>query len=243
MGWRDCRSVTKIPPEHEAGLFLSAALAFVGGYTDAATYLASTVFAGHISGNCVLLAISMILQKWHDAAIRAGAVVFIVVGIVASALLEAPPMRRSGVAPITIGLCVEAALFFIPGGATLMHHPVSTTTSVLLLCVALGLQTGVLRKTHGVGVYTAFMAGMVAQAAEDETDRLAGRTGPRHQMHILITLIGSFMLGALGGTAMATYAPVWTYFVMGAALAGLAAFSSVRARRIQGSRDRVQVQP
>ncbi len=224
----------QIPPEHNAGLILSAALAFLGGYTDAATYIASTVFAGHISGNCVLLAISVVTLKWHDAAIRAAAVVFIVIGIAVSSLLDMPSVRASGIPPLTLGLAVESLLFFVPGIATLSRHPIPTVWSVLLLCIALGIQTGALRRTNGVSVYTAFMAGMVARLAERETARLEDPdSSADNNARTLTTLFTTFMLGALAGAQAAVHLPRWTFFVMALLLVVLAALHTTRAQRMR----------
>ncbi len=226
-----------LPPEHSAGLFLSAALAFVGGYTDAATYVASTVFAGHISGNCVLLAISLVLLNRHDSLIRAGAVVFIVLGIIASSLLETPRLRRSAIPPFTIALFVEALLFLVPGITTLLHHPIATVWSVMLLCIALGVQTGAIRRTEGTDVYTVFIAGVVTRLTERMSAKLEDKNDTRGEhAGILATLFACFMAGALAGTVVAIHLPLWTYFAMAVLLLVLAAQHSVRAHRIRAGK-------
>ena len=43
---------------------ISIGLAFIGGYADASSYLLAGVFTGHLTGNCVLAAVSAASKEW-----------------------------------------------------------------------------------------------------------------------------------------------------------------------------------
>ncbi len=236
-----------LPPEYSAGIWLSMALAFVGGYTDAATYVVSTVFAGHISGNLVLAAISMVSMQWRQAALRAGAVLTMVIAIGATSVLDTGPVRRTKirgtrVPPLTLALFLEAAFFLVPGGFLLAHHPLPTEVNVLLLSVGLGLQTGALRRTNGASVYTAFMAGMVTRLAEGETEKLEGRRDStlddslaNNDAGTLAKLAGAFTVGACAGSGMALHANRFAVVAAGLVLLLLAVGHTVRATTGSGA--------
>jgi hypothetical protein len=44
--------------EGGAAFSISIGLAFIGGYADASSYLLARTFTGHLTGNCVLAAVS-----------------------------------------------------------------------------------------------------------------------------------------------------------------------------------------
>jgi hypothetical protein len=44
---------------------ISIGLAFVGGYADASSYLLARTFTGHLTGNCVLAAVSAASKEWY----------------------------------------------------------------------------------------------------------------------------------------------------------------------------------
>ena len=43
---------------------ISIGLAFIGGYADASSYLLAGAFTGHLTGNCVLAAVSAASKEW-----------------------------------------------------------------------------------------------------------------------------------------------------------------------------------
>jgi uncharacterized membrane protein YoaK (UPF0700 family) len=53
----------------------SIGLAFIGGYADASSFLTAGTFTGHLTGNCVLAAVSLSTQEWYVALDRLLAVV------------------------------------------------------------------------------------------------------------------------------------------------------------------------
>ncbi|MGI8771151.1 MAG: YoaK family protein [Acidobacteriaceae bacterium] len=213
-----------LPAEHNAGIFLSTALAFVGGYTDAATYVTSEVFAGHLSGNLVLAAISLLARDWKSSAIRCAALLSMVVAIAASTLLDAEAVRNSRIPRLSIALLLETILFLVPGTLAFERHPLPTIVATVMLCLAMGLQTGVLRRSNGVSIYTAFIAGIMTRVVETETEKLEGRPkSSSAQRTTLGSLLVAFIIGAAAGAAMALYARRWSVGAAGLVLLALAA--------------------
>jgi uncharacterized membrane protein YoaK (UPF0700 family) len=200
--------VKNLPAEHDAGMFLSIMLAFVGGYADAYTYITARVFAGPISGNSILATISIISRDWRQAAVCTTALLCMVLAIAGSSLLDTPAVRSRRVPPLLTALLLEAVLFLVPGTLAFADHPLPPLATTALLCVALGLQTGTLRRTNGVTVYTAFVAGMVTQLVEGQAKRVQGKedSPADDKMMILARLVAAFVTGAAAATAMTLYA-------------------------------------
>ncbi len=221
-----------LPAEHNAGIFLSTALAFVGGYTDAATYVTSQVFAGHLSGNLVLAAVSLLSRDWRSSTIRCAALLSMLLAIAASTLLDAESVRNARISPLCIALLLETVLFLVPGALAFERHPLPTTGATMMLCVAMGLQTGVLRRSNGVSIYTAFIAGIMTRVVETETEKLEGRpSASPAQRTTLVSLLVAFIAGAATGAAMSLYARRLSIGAAGLLVFALAAVHEFQVRQ------------
>jgi uncharacterized membrane protein YoaK (UPF0700 family) len=216
--------VNKPPATHNAGIFLSAMLAFVGGYADATTYVTSEVFSGHLSGNLVLAVISLLSRDWNSSLIRLAALSTMLLAIAASALMDAEPLRNARVPALSIVLALEAILFLVPGALAFERHPLPVIVTTVMLCAAMGLQTGALRRSNDVSIYTAFVSGIMTRLVEQETDDLEGRpSSSKIQRATLASLIAGFACGAAAGAAMALYARRWSVGAAAFLLLALAA--------------------
>ena len=67
---------------------ISIGLAFVGGYADASSFLIARTFTGHLTGNCVLAAVSAASQDWYLTLDRLLAVIVFLAGILCSLILS-----------------------------------------------------------------------------------------------------------------------------------------------------------
>lgn len=221
-----------LPATHTAGIFLATALAFVGGYTDAATYVTSEVFAGHLSGNLVLAAVSLLSRDWNSSAIRCAALVSMLLGIAASTLLDAEAVRSTRIPALSIALLLECVLFLVPGTLAFERRPLPTTAATVMLCLAMGLQTGVLRRSNGVSIYTAFIAGVMTRLVETETEKLEGRPKSSPvQRTTLGSLLLAFIVGAAAGAAMSLYARRFSIGAAGLLVLALAAIHLLRVHQ------------
>ena len=67
---------------------ISIGIAFVGGYADASSYLLARTFTGHLTGNCVLAAVSAASKEWYLTLDRLLAVIVFLAGILVSLILN-----------------------------------------------------------------------------------------------------------------------------------------------------------
>ena len=82
----------------QADTWLSWGLAFVGGYGDAASFVLTKTFTGHVTGNLVLAAIAVAAHDWRGALGRLSAIVTFLIGTGLSLLIVRqlrawPPLR------------------------------------------------------------------------------------------------------------------------------------------------------
>ena len=105
--------MAELPVESRQIIWLSCALAFVGGYGDAASFVLAKTFTGHLTGNFVLTAISLANQDWPNLSRRLLAIALFLAGILLSVTLEQWLVKR----PARAG-SLAAALYNAPWGFT-----------------------------------------------------------------------------------------------------------------------------
>src|SRR5271165_2853020 len=89
--------------EAGAAFGISIGLAFIGGYADASSYLLVRTFTGHLTGNCVLAAVSAASKDWYLTLDRLLAVIVFLGGILLSLILNRfAPLRLR---PFSIVFC------------------------------------------------------------------------------------------------------------------------------------------
>jgi uncharacterized membrane protein YoaK (UPF0700 family) len=199
---------------------ISIGLAFVGGYADAASFLLASTFTGHLTGNCILAAVSAASQEWYLAADRLLAVAVFLVGIVCSLTLSRfiPVRLRRYSLAITMFieiLLILSACLFLANRAD--HEPF-----IVCMCLALGLQNDALRKTNGFSVHSTYMTGMVTTLTQKSFQHFFSPRGPEPDSAKHST-----------GAAIQVLAPMWTSFLFGA-LAGSLMFASFHSGGLLG---------
>src|ERR1700739_3780281 len=97
------------PPE----AWLYIALAVVGGYGDAASVVLAKTFTGHVTGSLVLAAIATAAHKWSALAAHFSAVLFFVVGVILSVLIERAPGAKQYFNSLVTVLSIEVILTMI----------------------------------------------------------------------------------------------------------------------------------
>src|SRR5260370_16573599 len=73
---------------HPPDMWLSFALAFVGGYGDAASVVLAKTFTGHATGSLGLAAIAIAAHKWSALVAHLSAVLFFLVAVSSKVLIE-----------------------------------------------------------------------------------------------------------------------------------------------------------
>ncbi len=187
-------------------------LAFLGGYADAMSYLLTEVFAGHLTGNLVLLMIHLTQSAWHVSGTNALAVGAFLLGTAGAERLtaDAPPTPRAR--PLLVPLLVEASLLLIVvclrrAGAS------ANTAGVFFLCLGLGWQNGTLRKCGAASIHTTFMTGigttllsaLMPRPAQNE----ASDNPAKHPLTVLSGTLLAFTAGAGAGGWCHTYHAAW----------------------------------
>ena len=187
------------PPE----AWLYFALAVVGGYGDAASVVLAKTFTGHVTGSLVLAAIAIAAHKWSALMAHLSAVLFFLVGIISSVLIErvlaAWPFFKSlpAVLSIEVILTMTAYLAFASRAAARVE------VFVVCMSLALGMQNGAFQRTGGISVHTTYLTGMITSlmTAEAKQPQIMSTRDPK--LNLLYGIWLAFFVGGAIGAAMA----------------------------------------
>src|SRR5438105_4750719 len=91
-------------------MWLSFALAFVGGYGDAASVVLAKTFTGHVTGSLVLAAIAIAAHEWRALLAHLVAVVFFLTGVLFGVLIGRADAARLSWQPLPTVLGIEVIL-------------------------------------------------------------------------------------------------------------------------------------
>src|SRR5882757_3948503 len=185
------------PPE--AWLYFALA----GGYGDAAGVVLAKTFTGHVTGSLVLAAIAIAAHKWSALMAHLSAVLFFLVGIISSVLIEralaAWPFFKSlpTVLSIEVILTMTAYLAFASRAAARVE------VFVVCMSLALGMQNGAFQRTGGISVHTTYLTGMITSlmTAEAKQPQIMSTRDPK--LNLLYGIWLAFFVGGAIGAAMA----------------------------------------
>src|SRR5260221_12238 len=182
---------------------ISIELAFVGGYADASSYLLARTFTGHLTGNCVLAAVSAASKDWYLTWDRVLAVVVFLAGILVSLILNRFVPVRLRQYSLAIAMFIEVLL--IVSASLFLINRANAELFIVCMCLALGIQNGALDETNGISVHSTYMTGTV-------TTLMQKSFGP-------LSLNRSSKADPPSDTARLTIrvlAPMWISFIFGA---------------------------
>jgi uncharacterized membrane protein YoaK (UPF0700 family) len=190
-------------------------LAFVGGYSDAISYIFVRTFTGHITGNAVLSAIGIATHNWLLATNNLIAIVAFLLGVILSLIVSRFAHRQRHSSPEAFSLCMEAALILIAVGLgkDLRQLPNQLLFTVFM-CLALGLQNGTWQEVSGQTIHTNYITGTASKLVEYIAERLKcdrshhriAKTSPgRFNLRFFPAILIGFLLGALSGANLALY--------------------------------------
>jgi uncharacterized membrane protein YoaK (UPF0700 family) len=188
---------------------ISIGLAFVGGYADASSYLLARTFTGHLTGNCVLAAVSAASKDWYLTLDRLLAVIVFLGGILFSLILNrfAPVQLRQS--SLAIAMFIEVLLFLI--AFLFLSNRANAELFIVCMCLALGIQNGALDKTNGISVHSTYMTGMVTTLMQKSFDHLSSKRSPKEEssrdsarltIQVLAPMWISFIFGAVTGAVI-----------------------------------------
>src|SRR5258708_2364307 len=184
-------------------VWLSFALAFVGGYGDAVSVVLAKTFTGHVTGSLVLGAIALAAHEWHALVVHLSAVLFFLVGVISSVLMEQILVAWPSLKPLPTLLSIEVVLTLI--GYLALASRVSPRIEILVVCLslALGMQNGAFQRTGGISVHTTYLTGMITSlmTAEAKQSQIMSTRDPK--LNLLYGIWLGFFVGAAVGAAMA----------------------------------------
>ena len=195
-------------------LLVALCLAFLGGYADAAGFLLTRTFTGHVTGNTVFLAINLAQANWRLVATNAMAVGAFLLGTGSAEWVkettETPKIGRR----LRMSLMIEGMLLTAAAGCHYESRWWCDMPSVVCLCLALGIQNGALRKCGAMSVHTTFITGLSTTVLSDAVRRAAGHgNSSDHQNHpsaVLAGILAAFTAGAGAGGYLSLHFEPWT---------------------------------
>ena len=205
--------------------WLSFALAFVGGYCDAASYVLAKTFTGHITGTLVLAAISAASLDWRTLLRHILAIALFLIGVVVSLLSGRFTVKIPSRSLLPVVMCIEIVLISTAYLALTSHLTIRFGLFISCMSLALGLQNGAFTRAGGVSVHTTYLTGTITSLLKIETQKhssetITGDDLTDQKVKVFGGIWLTFALGATAGAAMVFW--LGALGVVGAALLLLA---------------------
>ena len=184
----------------------SLGFAFIGGYADASSFLTAGTFTGHVTGNCVLAAVSIATQEWYLALDRLLAVLAFLCGILSS--LTMSRLLPVYVRGYSLMLMLLVELVLVGTAFLFIWNHANNEWFIVCMCLALGIQNDALRKTNQVSVHSTYMTGMATTLMqkgfsyflpEARLESKPSTDSASATIYVLAPMWISFILGALTG--------------------------------------------
>ena len=190
-------------------------LAFVGGYADAASYLLTKSFTGHLTGNTVFLCLHLVQGAWRESVSNALAIVAFLAGTAGAEWTETGSGEPARARPLAAPLLIEGAWLLIAAGCRWQPGALGNDLTVIFLCLGLGWQNGALRKCGAMRVHTTFITGMSTALVTAVFQRAAGKEQPggqrQHPPAVLAGMLLAFAAGAAVGGWLDFRFRVWGF--------------------------------
>ena len=172
------------------------ALALVAGWVDAVGYLQAGTFAGAMSGNTILLGLSVGQGRWALAAWQGGTVAAFLGGTMVARLLS-----RWEHSPVAATL---AAAVLVLLAAWLGHMP----RDLLLLALGMGLLNAASTKYGDASLNTSVITGNLVKLADAVAERVLPVREPKQPADMVVAVPGVWLCYA-GGAVLAVLARPW----------------------------------
>ncbi len=195
-------------------------LAAIGGWVDAVGFLVLFgLFTAHLSGNTARLGVELGQGDAGLALTYAVPIIVFFLGVVAGIAYighAEPGSRRLG--PL-LGVELTLLVLYLALGTVLRDAGDLTVRSgayyalAVLAVAAMGLQTAALRHVAGVSVHTTFITGMVTNLAEEVVGTARRDPGAARRARVHGGLVGAYIVGAVGGSALESAWTLWALAV------------------------------
>jgi uncharacterized membrane protein YoaK (UPF0700 family) len=176
-------------------------LALTGGALDAFVYENhGHVFAAAMTGNGVLLGVSVLRRDWMQVARHTLPICGFVVGVLFARMLDTRLKRHA----VTVGLLCEIGALL---AASLVGGGFPDLVYVPLLAVVAAYQVESFRRADTYAYNSTFMTGNLRTAVDGLFDALRPETRAAglKQFRALALIVGAFVAGATGGAMLAPH--------------------------------------
>jgi uncharacterized membrane protein YoaK (UPF0700 family) len=199
-------------------------LSVAAGGVDAVSYLGlGHIFTANMTGNTVLLGLSVGQTDWQSAVRSGVALVGFIFGVAVGTVIAGRERERHAVWPITVTLTLALELAFLAAFALGLYLAEGAAhTLILLAALAMGLQSTAVRRLGIPGVATTYITGTLTSVIERAISRLyfaiysaamSDERGERHPKQ-----------AATSARGLVLPADVWFAYALGAVAAGALEF-------------------
>src|SRR3984957_7472609 len=169
-------------------------LCALAGSVDAAAYLlCGQIFVANMTGNTVLLGISLLQRNPKEATLRAGMVAAFLAGVIVARLLAGPADKRVTKTQRVFILGIESLLLLLAWKNAGAHMDLL----LLLLACMLGIQNAAFQYIGGFHLNTTFITGDLEKLGEAVTDMRDALPKTTTFLVSWIAYAGGACLGAL----------------------------------------------
>lgn len=182
--------------------WLSLGFAFVGGYSDASSFILAKTFTGHVTGNFVFTAISLAGHDWPICFRRVLAIALFLMGIVLSVTLEQVLARKLSKSLLPVVMSLEIVLITMAFFALTSQLAPRLELFVIFMALALGLQNGAWRKAGGISVHSTYVTGMITNVLATGTKRYMSQAARDSGSDPTISLICGIWFAFISGAAL-----------------------------------------
>jgi len=204
------RGFTALQRTPQADLKLGTVLAFVAGATNAGGFLAVGQYTSHMTGILSSLTDNLVLGQFALVGAGIASVLAFLLGAMSTAWIVNWGMRLRLRSAYGLPLLIEAALLLIFGlfGASMsLWHALFLPVTVVLLCYIMGLQNAVITKISQARIRTTHLTGLITDLGIELGKLLYVNRHPdmepvqadRERLRVHARLVGSFLVGGVGG--------------------------------------------
>jgi uncharacterized membrane protein YoaK (UPF0700 family) len=195
-----------MPEDYRDSKWIFLGLAFVGGYSDAASFILANTFTGHVTGNIVLTAVSVAAHDWEIFSRRVLALSLFLTGTILSVILERIFAGKSSRPLLPVVLSLEVVLISIAYFGLIFSLAVGVKLFVICTALAMGLQNGVWQEAGGITVHSTYVTGMTTKLFTTGAKRFifkaVSEVGPDPKISLLSGIWVAFIAGVALGAGL-----------------------------------------
>jgi uncharacterized membrane protein YoaK (UPF0700 family) len=233
----------------KTNMILASHLAAVAGFVNSGGFVMIGSYTSHVTGSVGRMSDDLARGNVPAAISALSLVLAFFAGAVLSSLLLERSDHSRPTARYAAALAIEAGVllgFVFIAGLSRTTHPRLLDAQAALLCVAMGMQNGLVTRLSGAVVRTTHLTGIVtdlgietarwyrwyqAQLLPARASRHLPERPPVGRISLLVAIVVSFVLGAAVGGTLTLRASRWAMCLPAAAVAVTSAFAFYQGMR------------